>query len=74
MSKKPDNRPVLNELYDMIDSVRRINDQVRDLAFNSKREDLWRTYEVGHNAQLALASYVVAIQNLQEPLGNEVTL
>jgi hypothetical protein len=56
------NQEILNEIYDMIDLVRKINDKVRDRAFNSGREDLWRTYEVGHNAQVALAAYVVAVQ------------
>lgn len=58
-------RDFLNDVYDMIDSVRKINDVIRDAAFESKREDLWRAYEVGHNAQVALAGYVVAIQQVE---------
>lgn len=60
------NKTVVNELYDMIDAVRAVNDQVRDRAFNSGREDLWRAYEVGHNAQVALAGFVVAVQKSSE--------
>lgn len=52
-----------NKIYDMIDEVRVVNDAIREQAFNGKREDLWRLYEVGHNAQLALAAYVVALTN-----------
>lgn len=58
-------RDFLNDVYDMIDSVRKINDVIRDAAFESKREDLWRAYEVGHSAQVALAGYVVAIQQVE---------
>ena len=60
------NKTILNDVYDMIAVVSRINDECRDRAFNSKREDLWRAYEVGHAAQVALAAYVVAIQSLED--------
>ena len=56
----------INYLYEMIDDIRGMNDEIRDKAFNSGREDLWRTYEVGHAAQIAVASYVVAMQSLGE--------
>lgn len=50
-------------VYEMIDTVRELNDAIRGEAFNNNREDLWRLYEVGHQAQLALAAYVVALQS-----------
>ena len=58
------NRALLDEIYSSIGQISRINDKVRERAFASGREDLWRTYEVGHAAQVALAGYVVAAQQV----------
>lgn len=67
------NQTILNEIYDMIDLVRKINDKVRDRAFNSERRDLWAIYEIGHNAQVALAAYVVAVQQASNAFYDDET-
>ena len=60
------NRAMLDEIYSSIGQISTANDKVRERAFNSGREDLWRTYEVGHAAQVALAAYVVAAQQVSD--------
>jgi len=52
----------------MMDEVREINEEVRSKAFNAQREDLWRLYEIGHQCQLALAAYVVGLQQAEDML------
>ena len=53
----------INEVYSLIDYIYDINAEIRDKAFQNKDPQLWNLYEVGHNTQLALAAYVVALQN-----------
>lgn len=55
----------VNYVYNLIDSVHDINVEIREEAFNSKNQQLWNLYEVGHQAQLALAAFVVALQASQ---------
>lgn len=60
--------PKTHLIYDMMDEVREINEEVRSKAFNAQREDLWRLYEIGHQCQLALAAYVVGLQQAEDML------
>tara|TARA_A100001391_G_scaffold197081_1_gene176641 strand:+ start:172 stop:360 length:189 start_codon:yes stop_codon:yes gene_type:complete len=53
----------ISEVYSLIDYIYDINAEIRDKAFQNKDSQLWNLYEVGHNTQLALAAYVVALQS-----------
>lgn len=55
----------INYVYNLIDSVHDINVEIREEAFNNKNQQLWNLYEVGHQAQLGLAAFVVALQASQ---------
>ncbi len=67
------NQEILNEIYDMIDLVCKFNDRIRQRAFNNKRQDLWAAYEIGHNAEVALAAYVVALQQASNAFYDDET-
>jgi len=50
-------------VYKAIDNIAGLNNAIRQQAFDDNRQDLWQLFEVGHNTQLALAAYVVALQS-----------
>jgi len=50
-------------VYEAIDNIVSLNNAIRKQAFDENRQDLWQLFEVGHNTQLALAAYVVALQS-----------
>ena len=50
-------------VYEAIDNIAGLNNAIRKQAFDDNRQDLWQLFEIGHNTQLALAAYVVALQS-----------